>query len=311
MAQLSSSMVVEPFGEVNVLPQVDGTLVVRATILMEPQVEGAKMGIAIDGSASMKPSFGASGVVSSLFAASAAPNIVEPVVRTMASYLAKFDTDGRVAVIFWACGPGGGDIEDLGEVDAARATTMSLGAPKRFGTGTQLLPALRFFTETKFPNAPWSTILFVTDGEIEDLPAVKQYTLALAQQIAAGQRNDTKLVLLGVGAEVNEAQMTELDDLDYGGLKYGTGDDIDLWDHKLTSDMKKLEEVFAEVVSRNTLLAPSAEVVDGAGNAVRPLDRASYKDGLPAMLEFVVPAGTGQFSLLLPSGVKITQPLVG
>ena len=41
--------VVEPFGEVNVLPGPAGAVQVRATILMEPQKEGAQTGIAFDG----------------------------------------------------------------------------------------------------------------------------------------------------------------------------------------------------------------------------------------------------------------------
>ena len=45
---------VDPFGEVNVHPQRDGSLQVVATIPMEPDIEGAHCGLALDGSASMK-----------------------------------------------------------------------------------------------------------------------------------------------------------------------------------------------------------------------------------------------------------------
>jgi hypothetical protein len=41
------------------------------------------------------------------------------------------------------------------------------------------------------------------------------------------------LVLIGVGRDVSEYQMRELDDLD-------TGTDIDLWDHKIASEMRVL-----------------------------------------------------------------------
>ena len=106
MAQLPSSIVVEPFGEVNVWPQPDGSQRIRATILMTPSVEGAQTGLAIDGSASMKTAFGAGAAVSALFASST-PNVVEPVGRLLAAFLSKFDTDGNTTVIYWACGPGG------------------------------------------------------------------------------------------------------------------------------------------------------------------------------------------------------------
>ncbi|MEI6901299.1 MAG: SDR family NAD(P)-dependent oxidoreductase, partial [Bacteroidota bacterium] len=85
-----------------------------ATILMKPTVEGAQTGLAIDGSASMKNSFGAAGAVSSLFSA-ASPNIVEPVAQTIGAFLANFDSDGQTTVIYWACGIGGTELEDLGD----------------------------------------------------------------------------------------------------------------------------------------------------------------------------------------------------
>ena len=123
MAQLDSSKTVDPFGEVNVFQEKDGRLRVKATILMRPQVEGAQTGLAIDGSNSMNQMFGASGAVSALFA-SASINIVQPVARTMAEYLANFDSDGNTTVIYWACGIGGADIEELGDMNATQSRTM-------------------------------------------------------------------------------------------------------------------------------------------------------------------------------------------
>jgi len=308
MAQLPSTIVVEPFGEVNVFQEADGSIRVRTTILMKPSIEGAQTGLAIDGSQSMQKMFGASGVVSALFA-STMPNVIEPVARTLASYLANFDTDGETTVIYWACGIGGGEIEEQGDLSATNASTHSFIAPKKFGTGTKLLPAIKYFTETRFSQAQWSIFVFITDGEIEDLDDVESYSIELAKQIAAQKRNFVKLVLIGIGDAVNEGQMEELDDLDYGGLKTQDGDDIDLWDHKLASEMQKLEEIFAEVVSANMILSPSAQINDDAGNPVVPLDRSSYSDGLPALLNFKMPAGAKAFSLTLPGGPTITQPL--
>lgn len=308
MAQLPSSRVIEPFGEVNVWTQADGSLRVKATVLMTPAVEGAQTGLAIDGSASMKSMFGVGGAVSALFAP-ATPNVVEPVARTLASYLANFDSDGGTTVIYWACGPGGADVEEVGDMDSAAAKTKSFTAPKHFGTGTRLLPAVRYFTEQKFASADWGIFVFITDGIIEDLADVQAYTLQLAQQIAAGQRKFVKLVLIGVGSEVDEGQMEALDDMDYGGLRTPEGHEIDLWDHKLASEMQKIEEIFAEVVSADTILAPSADVLDSAGNHVRPNGVGSYKDGLPALLDFNVPAGTTSFTLVLPGGQRVEQDI--
>lgn len=310
MSQLPSNLVVEPFGEVNVFPE--GTVLrVKATILMRPTVEGAQTGLAIDGSASMKKAYGASDAVSSMFAAAADPNIVEPVTRTLGAYLANFDSDGQTSVLYWACGVGGMEIEDLGDMTADQIRTRSFPPPKKFGTGTKLLPPLQHFLEVRFTRSPWTILVFITDGAIEDLEAVKTYTLEVARQISAGTRRFVKLVLIGAGTAVDAHQMKELDDLDYGGLKDPQGQEIDLWDHKLASSMQRIEEIFAEVVTSDTLLAPSAVITDSSGQPVKPLDgRVSYADGLPALLHFSVPAGTRSFTLTLTGGKSITQPLI-
>ena len=308
MAQLDSSKTVDPFGEVNVFQEKDGRLRVKATILMRPQVEGAQTGLAIDGSNSMNQMFGASGAVSALFA-SASINIVQPGARTMAEYLANFDSDGNTTVIYWACGIGGADIEELGDMNATQSRTHNFAAPKSPGTGTKLLPAIKYFTETKFPDAPWCIFVFITDGAIEDLEAVKQYSIQLGQEISQGKRAFTKFVLIGLGAHVDESQMEDLDDMDYGGLKDKNGDEIDLWDHKMASTMQKMEEIFAEVVTSNMMLAPSATITDSNGKAVTPIGRASYSDGLPALIEFTMQSGSTSFTITLPDSKTITQPI--
>ena len=308
MAQLDSSKTVDPFGEVNVFQEADGRLRVKATVLMRPQVEGAQTGLAIDGSNSMNQMFGASGAVSALFA-SASNNIVQPVARTMAEYLANFDSDGNTTAIYWACGIGGAAIEELGDMNAAQSRTHNFAAPKSPGTGTKLLPAIKYFTETKFPDAPWCIFVFITDGAIEDLDAVKQYSIQLGQEIAQGKRAFTKFVLIGLGSHVDESQMEDLDDMDYGGLKDKSGEEIDLWDHKMASTMQKMEEIFAEVVTSNMMLAPSASITDSSGKAVTPIGRASYSDGLPALIEFTMPSGSTSFTITLPDSKTITQPI--
>ncbi|HZT80910.1 MAG TPA: hypothetical protein VFA26_11830, partial [Gemmataceae bacterium] len=170
------------------------------------------------------------------------------------------------------------------------------GPPKHFGTGPQLLPAVKYFVE-RFKSAPWGFYVFVTDGELHDLDAVKEYSTRLARDIAARRRNPVKFVLIGVGPDVNEAQMEELDDLD-------TGTPIDLWDHKLASEMRVLQEIFAEVVDKNARVADNGKVLDPQGRVVR-----DYSDtGLPAYLEFEMPAGAEYFTLLV-NGNRIHQGL--
>lgn len=306
MAQLTQPA--EPFGEVNVYKQPDGSIDVVATILMVPEIEGARAGLALDASVSMKKMYGLSPMVSSVFGGGAAlPNLVEPVTRTMAAYLSNFSSDGRCEVVYWACNPDGSAVEPLAAVTAADAGTLAVNGPKKhpWGKGTQLLPPVKHFVEAAFKGAPWAICVFVTDGVVDDLAAVKAYCRTLALEIAAGRRAFIKLVLIGVGEEVDERQMEELDDMFEGsGLVDPKGNDIDLWDHKLASEMKKVEEIFAEVVSQNTIVAASASVRNQAGVLCE-----DYPNGLPAILRFRLPKGSTSFTLTHPGG-SVTQDII-
>lgn len=292
--------VVEPFGEVNVYPAGAKVRVV-ATILMEPAREGTQTGIALDGSGSMQEAYGVGqpvGFLASLFGKKGpATNEITPVAQKICSYLAgKIDADGGTTCIYWAVGPGGSEVEVVGDLTANQAASHVFSRPKEFGTGTQLLPAVRYFTE-RFADAPWGFYVFITDGELHDFDAVKRYSIQLARDIQAKRRRPVKFVLVGVGRSVNERQMEELDDLD-------TGTDIDLWDHKISSEMRQLQEIFAEVVDRNARIADRGRILSPDGKVLK-----DYSDtGLTGYLEFEVPAGTTYFTLEV-NGNRIHQPL--
>jgi len=299
VAQLKN--VVDPFGEVNVYPVQGGKTRVVATILMEPHKEGAQTGIALDGSGSMSKLYGiddGSRVLSPIFGgARKLNNEITPVAQKLCAYLArKLDADGGTTCIYWATGPGGSQVEVVGDLTAEQAERHTFGPPADFGTGTQLLPAVRYFVE-RFRNAPYGFYVFITDGELHDLEEVKRYSTQLAREVAARRRNPLKFVLIGIGESVNEAQMEDLDDLD-------TGTDVDLWDHKLAAEMRVLQEIFAEVVDRNTRVADNGRILDAQGRLVK-----DYRDtGLPAYLEFEVPAGSDFFTLDV-NGKRVQQPL--
>src|SRR5262249_38206674 len=91
--------------------------------------------------------------------------------------------------------------------------------------------------------------------------------------------------------------MEELDDLD-------TGTSVDLWDHKLAAEMRVLEEIFAEVVDKNARVADNGRILDPQGRVVRDYSGV----GLPAYLEFTMPAGATYFTLEV-NGQRVKQPL--
>ena len=299
MSQLKH--VVDPFGEVNVYPSSDGKARVVATILMEPHKEGAQTGIALDGSGSMSKLYGVedgSRVLSPIFGGpKKLHNEVTPVAQKLCSYLArKIDADGGTTCIYWAVGPGGSEIEEIGDLRADEAEQHVFGPPRNFGTGTQLLPAVKYFVE-RFRDAPWGFYVFVTDGELHDLDEVKRYSVQLARDIAGRRRNPLKFVLIGVGPSVNEEQMEELDDLE-------TGTPLDLWDHKLASEMRVLQEIFAEVVDKNARIADNGRILDPQGHTIKDFSDT----GMSAYLEFEMPADAAYFTLEV-NGNKIHQGL--
>jgi hypothetical protein len=299
MSQLKK--VVEPFGEVNVYPASGGKVRVVATILMEPNKEGTQTGIALDGSGSMASLYGVveeQGFLASLFGSKKeGRNEVSPVAQRICSYLArKIDADGGTTCIYWATGHGGSQIELVGDLTADQAERHTFGPPKNFGTGTQLLPAVKYFVE-RFKDAPWGFYVFITDGELHDLDAVKEYSTRLARDVSARRRKPLKFVLIGVGSSINEGQMEELDDLD-------TGTDVDLWDHKIAAEMRQLQEIFAEVVDKHARIADEGKILDPSGKIIK-----NYSDtGLTGFLEFEMPVGVDYFTLEV-NGNRINQPL--
>lgn len=293
MAQISRP--VDPFGEVNVFKSAAG-LSIKATILMVPNAENARTGLAIDASASMQPMYG---VRIGPFPA-ARPNVVEPVARTMSAFLANFSSDAKCTNIYWACSPDGSAVEEIGRYTAEEIEKVAFSGPKRlpWGRETKLLPPVRYFAEHAFKDSPWSLGVIVTDGIIDDLADVKQYSLQLGQQMASGQRQFMKLVIVGVGSEVDEQQMEQLDDMFEGSnLRTPKGKEIDIWDHKIAGDMQKLEEVFSEVVDEDTIVVESGKVVDNTGTIVK-----EYRDGVPAVIKFDLPATATGFTLEFPGG---------
>jgi len=224
-------------------------------------------------------------------------NIVEPLARDFVAYLAnELDAKGRTAVLYWACGDGGA-FEAVGEFSADECKTLEITGPKKvsFGLGTRLTPALDHFCKT-YESAPNVMFVFITDGRLEDLDQAKQFTTQLAKSIESGSRNPVKCVLIGVGDEIDEAQMEELDDLE-------TGTDVDIWDHKIAKEMRALSEIMVELVD-DVVSSMPATISDDQGSVVK-----KFADGLPASVQFSMPVSSQYFELEIGSQ-RIKQHVV-
>ena len=322
METLPYTWLVEPFGKINYWCQPDGSKRVRVYILRENIKEGAQTGVAIDGSTSMRSAFGYGGTLDFLLKRQPGVNMVSLTARRMCSYLArKVDADTKTTVIYWGTGADGSGIEEVGDLTAYQSEQYDFAGPKKFGSRARLLPAVRYFVD-RFADAPWGMYIFITNGRFQDLDAVKQYTGQLAHDIAAGRRNDLKLVMIGVGQQIDQSrmqrqwssifticgrsvgqqidqsQMQQLDDLD-------TGTAVDLWDYKVAEEMRSVVEIFAEVVDENTIVADRGLIRDSSGMILR-----DYRDrGVPALLRFTLPPGSKSFTLEI-RGQSFTQPIL-
>jgi hypothetical protein len=334
--QMPNNRLHAAFGELNLTRRANA-LEVLVTILMEPVKEGSQTGVALDGSDSMQSAFGHAWQYSetfdpaeldrfgregmgqmvetdghSYFEANSAglaemkrlgaivksKNEIEPISREVIPYLAeKIDADGGTTAIYWACGAHGERIEIIGDLTATEAREATFGGPRDWGLKTQLLPAFKYFVE-RFADARWGFYVFITDGQLDDLAAVKRYTADLARRIGEGAVNPVKCVLIGVGSHIDEQQMIELDDLP---------DELDLpadiWDHKIAATMRGLRDIFAEVVEENAMIAPSGRVLGESGEVV-----ANFADGLPGVLKFSLPLDGGGFTVEV-GGNRIEQKL--
>jgi len=331
---IPSQHTAKEFGKVNV--RRSGREVhIQFTILMEPEgreAEGWQTGVALDGSASMKGWYGRQlegevpphaiaeyerkGWVTSRVEDGRSvrvfqricyedaiqrgylrmtKNIVQDLAQEFIAYLAGgLDADGGTTVIYWACGDGK-ELEVVGDFTEEQCRELTIEGPVKevFGIGTMLTPAVRYFVD-RFEDADRGMYVFITDGRLDDLDAVKRYTKQLAQAIHSGQRKPVKCVLIGVGDEIDEGQMEQLDNLD-------TGTDVDIWDHKIATELRALVEIFAEVVNENKIVASTGAIYDSSGNRV-----VKFADGVPAIVSFTMPAGSPWFELEV-HGQRIRQ----
>ena len=293
---------VAPFGDVNVIPK-ESYIEVVASVLMVPTIEGAQVGIALDASARCQSAYQSPATDGSIFAEVEATNSTEAVTRTLLKYLTEFAGDGKVEVVYYSCGNDGQEIEKIATVDEASCAQIAITGPKQWGGQSKLLPGVKYFVDSMASNK-WSFVIFVTDGGFDDLERVKNYCFGLGEDIAAGKREFIKLALLGVGQETNEDKMTELDDMfEERQLLDPQGNEIDLWCHQWLKDMQRVEEIFAEIASENTIVAPQGRILDQDRNEIK-----FYPDGLPSKVRFQLPAKSTAFTIKYPGG-EITQDI--
>ena len=334
--QFPASVLHPSIGGLSITPEAD-RLQVTLSLLLPPQRKHAHTGIALDGSDSMMPVYGQawsysenwdSAVLERLIAEGKGqmvevdgdsyfesteagrqelvamgyiiqtPNEVESVAQEIIPFLAEaLDAHGGVTAIYWACGEHGEDLEMVGDLSAEAARHTAYQGPQDWGRSTQLMPALRYFTE-RFGHDADGLYVFVSDGRVDDFEAVKRFTAEMAEHIYAGDAQPFKCVLIGVGPAIDETQMYELDT-----LPAQLSLPVQIWSHKLAASMEELRLVMGEVVAEHAIVAASGRVVDDQMDIA-----ANFPAGVPMMMRFSLPRTARAFSLQLP-GQTLEQRL--
>jgi hypothetical protein len=293
----------DPFVKINYWVHPDDRIQVRAYLAGDLGLEQNKVGMAIDGSASMKTNFGVGSTVVAPRRRRLRENKVGSFAQIFCPELAEQDYDKEIYMIYWATGRHGAELEEIGSLNPKEARKKEYySGPRDWGTGTQLLPAIRYFVEHRFPDQQ-GFYVFISDGAIHDEKDVTKYCWDLARRIEEGQRLPVKFFVVGVGQQVDRDQLERLDNM--RELNEGFPD-VDLWDTALVSDIDDLAILFRELIDRRRdeiVYEEGGRILDHEGSTV--LERL---DGLPAWLEFALPPGAKHFVLEIGED-KIEQRL--
>jgi len=281
---------------------------IEATFAVDVAIEKLAAAFYMDGSASMKESenYGDPGWQFLGFNIGLRRNRVKEAMRVIIPYIASKDANGRCRVAYWATGQGGEKIEAIGEMSAQEADVHEFGGPQIFGTGTKLLPALRDFSayiNTLRKNSEDVRVayaIFVTDGQIHDYNAVKEYTRELAQAIMADKFPRTVLMLVGTGPKVAHEQMEELSEMKIKGY---VGRDI--WCCAEADVIEDLPELVAHLLDENIPAFWGGATITGEQG--RTL--AAFEDMVPAVIRFSVKKSAQRF-LINASGKTMEQTMI-
>ena len=284
------------------------TIKIEATFAVDAAIEKLAAAFYMDGSASMKEAenYGDPGWSFLGFQIGLKRNRVKESMRVIIPYIASKDANGRCRVVYWATGQGGAQIEPIGELSPQEADVHGFDGPQHFGTGTQLVPALRDFVayinslQKGGEDVKVAYAIFVTDGQIHDYAAVKDYTREIASAIMAAKFPRTVMMLVGVGPNVKHEQMEELSELKIKGY---IGRDI--WCCAEADVVEDLPELVAHLLDENIpAFWGGATITDAQGRTL-----AAFEDMVPAVIEFELPKNAQKF-FINASGKTMEQTML-
>jgi len=297
MAKILKSLT-RPLADVNVLPQKDGTHEIVVCFMPDPEMlvgEGnSKACLALDASLSLKKMYG--GQMGSF--STNEPNYVEAVAQGLGRILCAATKSGKVNGVYWAVSQDGSKIEDFGTYDESGWGSVKISGPQKekWGRGTRILPVIKHCVENVGKGFDLTFGVIITDGIIEDEQDATTYCLTVGKEMATGKRKPVKLILIGIGEEVDEGQLERFDD-----MFEGSGIDYDLWSHGMVASMKDEADImgvlYGELIDEDTPITSSGgRVEDSKGREL-----IAWADGMPGKFRFILPKGEKKFFIRTPN----------
>lgn len=223
-------------------------------------------------------------------------NQVQPVATSIAELLAELDDGDGTSGIYW----GTGDpelIQPLGFRRSGQWQPHRFFRPTARGRAHTLLPALKYFVDGfDFRNRPVESHVAATQGfyvfamwdGLDDFDAVVEYCRGVVNDINSGKRIGTKLVFVGVGADIatrTHGQMQALAAL--------SGRTIDPPIRSvIASEYAQVGMLLRNCLWESITVAKTGAVLDDEHRDIR-----RFRSGVPGAFEFVLPSRSRVFWL--------------
>lgn len=288
--------------------QVGDHFQVALTFTVDAAVENLALAMYMDGSESMRGSgnYGRGGGI--LARLGRQRNPVQEVMRAIVPHLAALDATNSCRVVYWATGPGGQSIEVIGEMNAQQAETTEFPGPRSFGGATHLLPAIRDFVayiKQLIQAGEKINVAFcvvVTDGQLHDQDAVIEYTTtALLPAIQEGKFPRTLVTMVGVGRDVSEEQLEELE---HESAPEGTSDHSrGIFCYAMADEISQVPQLVSHLLDANAPAFYGGAVIrDQNGQIV-----ATFEDMVPVVVEFQLPLANDEVTFNIEAGGNVIQ----
>jgi hypothetical protein len=274
----------------------------RVILNVPPMFEGLAGALYMDGSGSMdqSQSYGTRSQAArstGLFARfwkqeaegdSVEDNLVKQAMQVLVPYIAGLDANGQCRIAYWACGSSGSEVEVIGELDAQTGSTEQYGGPRRFGSYTYVLPAVRDFVAyvkglvSSGEPVQNALLVLVTDGLLHDEENLIAYCNDLCEAVDANQFPNAMISIIGVGPQVDLEQLERLHH-ECGEIEKTEAELVHV---AHAEQLDELAEVVSHLISEQQIaFSGGAKLLDEDGSVL-----VTYETDVPAVLSCRLPA---------------------